>query len=67
MITKKIQALRVVLKDGRSGLFYGEAIVDPSTEEPEIASAYMSMPQDAPEDYEFSLMDSLAMEKVLFH
>jgi hypothetical protein len=49
----KVQTIRLVLADGREGLFTGEAICDPRAHEDlRVMQVFVSFPHDLPDGYE---------------
>lgn len=66
----QLQTVRIVLKDGRVGLFTGVAILDPSIEEDaEIDEVFMSVPVDVPADLDTDFLQWIQSESdaTVFH
>lgn len=57
MANDKIQSIKIILTDGRVGIFSGRALFDPTKEEVVVKEMQVSEPRDIPDGYSMQVID----------
>jgi hypothetical protein len=57
MAKDKIQSIKIILTDGRTGIFSGRALFDPTKEDVTVQEMQVSEPRDVPDGYSMEIID----------